>query len=830
MPRWGWLAGVLLAWGAVWSAVAADPRPNILFIMSDDHAAQSMSCYGSRINQTPQMDRLAAQGMRFTHCFAVNSICTPSRAAILTGKYHHVNGVTVFNRFDGQQSHVAKRLKSAGYQTAVIGKWHLFSDPTGFDYWNVLPGQGDYHNPVMIENGRTNKLTGYVTDLITDLSIDFLKRRDPDRPFLLMTHHKATHRAWQPDARHASMYENVDIAVPATIDDDYAGRSPAAAEATMRLDRNLSTNDLKGPIPKLGNTAAQRRANYQRYIKDYLRCVASMDENIGRLLDYLDQTGLAKNTLVIYTSDQGFFLGEHGWYDKRFMYEESLRMPFLARLPGRIAPGSVNSNMVLNIDFAPTFLELAGLTVPADVQGRSLVPVLEGAVPKDWRGSMYYRYYHYPGDHNVQPHYGVRTHRHKLIYFENLDAWELYDLQKDPNELVNVADQPSYAGIRRELVRELARLRREVKDNVVHSPSMRGFLGGGSSWASTNSRSLKLDGPFGIQFDLKGEAWIVEMTGNRLLRRETNGYVSVVAGDGIKGDGGDGGPAAAARLNGPHALAVLPGGDVLIADTWNNRVRRVERQTGNIHTIAGTGRAGFSGDGGKAVEADLNGVYGIALDHRGENLYVTDLENRRIRAVNLRTGIIQTVAGNGSRGVPTDGALATQAPLVDPRSVTVDRQGRVYVLERGGNALRMVDRSGRIRTVVGVEGKPGLAGDGGPGVAAQLRGPKDICVDLDDSVLIADTENHVIRRYDPRTGLVTRVAGSGVRGREGMDGPGEAVELNQPHGVWPHPGGDLYISDSSNHRVLRLVRHFPSVPTRTTLADREQRVPWRSLR
>lgn len=787
---------------------AADPRPNILFIMSDDHAAQSMSCYGSRLNQTPQMDRLASQGMRFTHCFAINSICTPSRAAILTGKYHHRNGVPVFNRFDGRQDNVAKRLKAAGYQTGMIGKWHLFSDPTGFDYWNILPGQGDYHNPVMIENGRTNKYTGYVTDLITDFSIDFLKKRDPDRPFLLMTHHKATHRNWQPDSRHAAMYENVKIPEPATIDDDYAGRSPAAAEATMRLDRNLSTNDLKGPIDARLTPSEKRHSNYQRYLKDYLRCLASMDDNVGRLLDYLDQSGLATNTLVIYTSDQGFFLGEHGWYDKRFMYEESLRMPLLARLPGRIAPSSVNTNMVLNVDFAPTFLELAGLKVPAEIQGRSLVPVLEGVTPRDWRQSMYYRYYHYPGDHNVQPHYGVRTREHKLIYFENLDAWELYDLQLDPNEMRNVAGDPAYGGVRRKLVRELERLRQQLGDEVVHSASLRGFMGGGRFFAPTNSRSIRLQGPFGIQFDAQGEGVIVEMTGNRVLRMKTNGWVSVMAGDGVQGDGGDGGPGEKARLNGPHALALTPEGDVLVADTWNHRVRRIERASGIIRTIAGTGRAGFSGDGGPAVNADLNGVYGIALDYPGENLYLTDLENRRVRVVNLKSGLIRTVAGNSERGVPTDGALAIQSPLVDPRSVTVDRQGRVYILERSGNALRIVERSGRIRTVVGVDGKPGLEGDGGPGTTARLRGPKDLCMDQDDSVLIADTENHVVRRYDPRTGLIHRIAGTGLAGREGMDGPGEVCELNQPHGVWVHPTGDVYISDSSNHRILRLVRRY----------------------
>jgi arylsulfatase A-like enzyme len=441
----------------------APVRPNILFIMSDDHAAHALSAYGSRINQTPNLDRLASHGMLFTRCFVNNSICTPSRAAILTGKYSHQNGVTVFNRFDGTQPHLAKYLQQAGYQTAIVGKWHLFSDPTGFDYWNVLPGQGVYNDPVMIENGRTNKLKGYVSDLIADLSIEWLKRRDPSRPFCLMSQPKAPHREWTPPAKLTNLFSGVEIPEPATFDDDYRGRSRALPEATMRM-RHLRKADLKQPLPR-GLTAEQEKKwRYQRYMKDYLACVASMDENVGRILDYLEQTGLATNTIVIYTSDQGFFLGDHGWFDKRFMYEESLRMPLLIRWPGHTKAGSTNDAMVMNIDFAPTLLEAAGAPVPKDMQGRSFLAALEGKKLENWRTSMYYRYYHYPGDHQVQPHYGVRTERHKLIYFNKINEWELYDLEKDPHELNNVYADRAYAGTVKTLKAELARLRQELDD------------------------------------------------------------------------------------------------------------------------------------------------------------------------------------------------------------------------------------------------------------------------------------------------------------------------------------------------------------------------------
>jgi len=467
-------------------------RPNILFIMADDHAAHALSAYGSAINKTPNLDRIAAGGVRFDRCFATNSICTPSRASILTGQYSHVNGVPVFNRFDGNRPHLAKHLQAAGYYTAIVGKWHLGSDPTGFDHWNILPGQGAYHDPVFLEMGQRRQHRGYVTDLITDFTIDLLRKRPKDRPFLVMCHHKAPHREWSPDEKHARMYEDVEIPEPPTFHDRYEGRSAAAAEATMTIDRHLTRRDLKIPPPPdlkgpernrwLGGVdlemtvpgkdgkpvslsgEALRKWKYQRYIKDYLRCVASVDDNVGRLLDFLDAEGLSRDTIVVYTSDQGFFLGDHNWYDKRFMYEESIRMPFLVRGPGVGPAGSACGKIILNVDFAPTFLDLAGVKVPAEMQGRSFAPLLRGEVPADWRTSFYYRYYHYPGHHRVQMHYGVRTERYKLIHFHRLDQWELYDLEKDPSETRNLYADPAHRDLVPRLKEELYRLKKELGD------------------------------------------------------------------------------------------------------------------------------------------------------------------------------------------------------------------------------------------------------------------------------------------------------------------------------------------------------------------------------
>ena len=455
-----------------------DSRPNIIFIMTDDHAAHAMSCYGSVINKTPQLDRLAREGMRFTNAFCTNAICAPSRATILTGKYSHMNGV-MDNRdiFRTSQPTFPKLLQKAGYDTALIGKWHLKSDPVGFDYWNILPGQGKYYDPEMIEMGKKSKRNGYVTDLITEDSIKWLSRRPKDKPFMLLCQHKAPHRRWQPDERHAHMYEDKDIPKPETFDDDYSTRCEAASHQAMTIEHHLAPSDVKGKPPADLKGAELKNWKYQRYIKDYLRCIASVDDNIGKLLDFLEQSGLSENTIVVYTSDQGFFLGDHGWYDKRFMYEESLRMPLLIRWPGKIKPGSVRNDIVLNLDFAQTFLDAAGVKAPEEMQGRSMMPLLAGENPPHWRKSMYYHYYEYghEGDggwHRVRPHEGVRSQNYKLIHFMGeVDCWEFYDLKKDPNELNNVFDNPEYEGWVRLHRKELARLKEQYKDNALQKDS-----------------------------------------------------------------------------------------------------------------------------------------------------------------------------------------------------------------------------------------------------------------------------------------------------------------------------------------------------------------------
>ncbi|MFW5980907.1 MAG: sulfatase [Halanaerobiaceae bacterium] len=461
-------------------------KPNIIYIMSDDHASHAMSCYGSEINETPNIDRIAEEGMKLENCFCTNSICGPSRATILTGKYSHLNGVATHrDKFDNSQQTFPKLMQQNGYQTAMIGKWHLGqgeeSQPTGFDYWNVLPGQGDYHNPEMIEMGERKVIEGYVTDIITDLSLNWLDERDEDKPFMLMCHHKAPHRPWRPDEAHADMYEDIDIPLPETFDDDYANRAKAAEAAVMRIDRDLNYGwDLKQLPPERLNKEELKKWKYQQYIKDYLRCIAAVDDNVGRLLDYLDKENLTENTLVVYTSDQGFFLGDHGWFDKRFFYEESLRMPFVVRYPEEIEPGSTANLISLNTDFGPTFLDYAGIEIPEDMQGESLRPVFKGENPENWRQSMYYHYSMYPSVHNVYPHYGIRTRRYKLIYyyledcdFEQEDIrfvppekaeWEFFDLKKDPNELNNQYNNPEYKEIIAELKKELYKLKYDFKD------------------------------------------------------------------------------------------------------------------------------------------------------------------------------------------------------------------------------------------------------------------------------------------------------------------------------------------------------------------------------
>ncbi len=478
---------------------AADQAPNIVFIFTDDHCEQALSAYDPSRITTPNLDRIANEGMRFNRCYVTNSICGPSRAVIQTGKYSHLNGfIRNGNRFDGDQQTFPKLLQKAGYQTAVVGKWHLASTPQGYDYYDVLKGQGPYYNPPMItagENGEpvTRQHTGYTTEIITDKLLAWMKeQRDPERPFMVMYQHKAPHRNWMPAPKYLNWLDDVTLPEPETMYDDYSGRTQSAGRQTMTMRQHLNPRDLKlqghgtmtpeqiqvwdaayGPKNEAFEKAKPNMTEkeilqwkYQRYAKDYLRCVKSVDDGVGQVLDYLDSAGLTDNTIVIYSSDQGWYLGEHGWFDKRWMYEESLKTPLLIRWPGHVKAGSINNDIVSNLDFPETFLDVAGVEIPDDMQGKSLVPILEGRTPDDWRTSFYYQYYENPGGHNVARHYGVTNGQHKLIHFyalegKKIDDWELFDLKQDPNELRSVYGDPAYAEVQKYMASELERLRRQ---------------------------------------------------------------------------------------------------------------------------------------------------------------------------------------------------------------------------------------------------------------------------------------------------------------------------------------------------------------------------------
>lgn len=456
-------------------------RPNILYIMSDDHTGAAIKRYGGHLAgviETPNIDRIAAEGMRLKNCFCTNSICTPSRAAILTGQYSHINGVKNLGQaLDRDRPNVAKLLRQAGYQTAVVGKWHLKSEPSGFDYYNVLPGQGKYgvRNTVELKEkgdswGTKKDYAGYVTDIITDVSLQWLERRDKDKPFFLMCHHKAPHGLWEYNPKYEHLYEDIEFPEPVSLWEDKSHRSAASRDAGRNIlglaGRMESPTWPTGQLDTTGmDDTAKIKAAYQKYLHDYMRCIASVDESVGRLLDYLDKEGLADDTVVIYTSDQGMFLGEHEYYDKRWIFEDSLRMPFVVRYPGRIRAGSVNSDIVTNVDFAPTLLDFAQEATPADMQGKSFCSNLAGKTPADWPTSMYYRYW--MGASGVPAHYGVRTQRYKLIYYYGTPSgWELYDLLKDPLEIKNVYDDPAYAGIVSQTTAELNRLRKYYGDTA----------------------------------------------------------------------------------------------------------------------------------------------------------------------------------------------------------------------------------------------------------------------------------------------------------------------------------------------------------------------------
>lgn len=505
------LLGLPLLPAAAQQTDTAHKPYNIVYIMTDDHTAQMMSCYDHRYVETPNLDRIARDGVKFANSFVANSLSGPSRACMLTGKHSHKNGFTHNENgiFDGSQQTMPKLLQKAGYQTAIIGKWHLVSLPTGFDYWNILPEQGDYYNPRFITmQNDTVVEKGYLTNIITDKSIDWMEhKRDKNKPFILFIHHKACHRNWLPEMKYLNEYEDKTFTLPDNFYDDYAGRKAAAAQEMEIADNNdmdliydtkiyrpgqksrLSDNyeaminrmdpqdrvrydslynkiteDFEKKNPQ-GKELAEYK--FQRYMRDYAKVLKSLDDNVGRVLDYLKEAGLLDNTLVVYTSDQGFYMGEHGWFDKRFMYEESLNTPLVMRLPDGLNARGEIKEMVQNIDYAPTFLELAGAPIPSDIQGVSLVPLLKGEHPKNWRKSIYYHFYEYPAEHMVKRHYGIRTERYKLIHFYNdIDEWELYDLKNDPEEMHNIYGQKGTEKITKELKNQLWDLQVQYDDPI----------------------------------------------------------------------------------------------------------------------------------------------------------------------------------------------------------------------------------------------------------------------------------------------------------------------------------------------------------------------------
>ncbi|WP_205510689.1 sulfatase family protein [Longitalea arenae] len=491
----------------VFAQQAGTARPNIIFIMADDHAYQAVSAYGSRLIQTPNIDRIGREGAIMKNGFVTNSVCSPSRAVILTGKYSHVNGLrdngTYFN---GAQQTLPKILRANGYHTAIVGKWHLWSEPTGFDHWNILPAQGHYYNPPFIKMGKDTAYKGYVTDVITDLALQWIDQHKKG-PFFLMLHHKAPHRNFMPPLKYLHKYDNTAFPLPHNFYDDYRNR-PALQRQQITVAHDLDIRyDSKIPcdtcaVTKINDwapaeyqreierlTAAERRQwdsvyqleyeqfkkihdsaslvkfQFRRYMEDYLRCILSVDDNVGRVLDYLDKHGLAENTIVIYTSDQGFYLGEHGLYDKRFMYDESFRTPMVIRYPAKIRPKQQVNAFTLNLDIAPTLLDYAGISIPADMQGASMQPLLQKGKAPGWRKEIYYHYYEL--SFGLTRHYGIYTGRYKLMHFYNpINAWELYDLKKDKQEMNNLYDNPKYAKIVQQLKTRLRRLQQHYKDDI----------------------------------------------------------------------------------------------------------------------------------------------------------------------------------------------------------------------------------------------------------------------------------------------------------------------------------------------------------------------------
>lgn len=514
MKRFNALLTLLV--GLVSSVQAELDRPNILFVFTDDHAPHAIGAYNGwlkSVNPTPVIDKLAKEGMLFEKSFCSNSICGPSRAVILSGKHSHKNGfMNNGNSFNWNQQIFPKILRKNGYQTAIYGKSHLKGKPQGFDDWAVLPGQGLYYNPDMIFADGKRRIDGYCTDVVTNLAVNWLKnKRDKNKPFMLMVQHKAPHRNWMPALRHLNLYDNITIPEPSTLFDKWEDNAPPARHQELEIDRHMDLNyDLFVDLtPEFNQAPSQKRQDrsawfnmkrmskeqltkwrasygpkdeafhksklkgkdlvrwkFQRYAKNYLRCVKGVDESIGLLQDTLKELELHDNTVVIYSSDQGFYIGDHGWYDKRWMYEESLMMPFIVKWPGVTKPGSRDKHLIQNLDYAETFLDMAGVSIPRNMQGRSLVPLLKGQSPNDWRKGIYYHYYEYPSVHMVPRHYGIRTQRYKLMHFYQFgDEWEMYDLKNDPDELNNIYGKSEHAKLQKRMKNRLDKLQKHYQDN-----------------------------------------------------------------------------------------------------------------------------------------------------------------------------------------------------------------------------------------------------------------------------------------------------------------------------------------------------------------------------
>lgn len=786
-------------------------RPNIVFILVDDLRWDELGIAGHPFIKTPNIDRIGHEGARFRNAFMTTPLCSPSRASFLTGQYAHTHGITDnVDRSAASHKLVAfpRLLHDSGYATAFIGKWHMGNDDTprpGFDRWVSFKGQGTYLNPDINEDGKAIKPAGYITDILSGYAVEFIRRRH-DKPFLVYLAHKAIHPEGAQANDGSVNLANSERFIPAERHQNlFAGnaipRRPnykRAPEGKPALERKISS------LPPLGTATSTSDES----ILGRQRCLMAIEESVGEILKALKETGQLDNTILVFTSDNGYFYGEHGLsVERRLAYEESIRMPLLVRYPKEVKSGTVRDEFALNIDLAPTLLELAGLTVPKTMQGRSLAPLLKGAKPV-WRNSFLVEYY----SDKVFPrmsqmgYKAVRNQRWKYIHYLELDGMdELYDLKTDPYEMQNLVKEPNAAMPLRAMRAELQRLLIATKAeqpltiSTVAGNGAEGISGdGGPALKSTFSS------PTQVAADRRGNLYIADYANSRIRKIDRHGIITAFAGTGEAGFAGDGGPALQAKINFPHAITVTDNGTVYFTDTKNHRVRKIT-PAGIITTIAGNGQAGFSGDGGSALNASLNQPEGIAVDARG-NIFIADFNNHAVRKVSP-DGTLTTVAGNGTAGFSSDGGLAIKASLNITPAVAADSSGNLYVCDRENHRVRKVDRHGIITTVAGngVEAKTEKIGDGGLATAARLNRPVGLALDRAGNLYIAERNGHRVRKVTP-AGIITTIAGTGVAGFNGDNADATKAMLNMPRRLTINPSGDvLYIADTGNHRIRRII-------------------------